>query len=135
MLQIGRVRTADLYSPPIGWMDEGQGLGVQPLTFEPELFGQRRIGAVGHITAAWVMQCGEVDPDLVGAARLELDIEQACRLVGLQRVVVGHAGPAVFDNGELPVVPAVAVFQPSSAPHDPTAAPAPAGPLPAVRLS
>ena len=45
----------------------------------------------------------QVNPDLVGAAGFELDVEQARRLVRLERVVVRDALPTALDDRE-PVV-------------------------------
>ena len=78
---------------------------MQPLPLEPEPARQRRVGAVGEVADAGVLQRGHVHPDLVGAAGLELHLEQAGEPVRLEGVVVGDAVLAVVAHRELPVRP------------------------------
>ena len=80
---------------------------VQPLTFQAKLFRQGRIRAVGQVTGTWVVQGGEVNPDLMRATGFQFDVEQAGRLMRLQRVVVRDAVATVLGHRELPVVPPV----------------------------
>src|SRR5215203_3982384 len=79
-------------------MPEAEPGRVQPLPAEAQPGGQRRIGAVGQVPDQRVPDRGQVHPDLVGAAGLQLDVEQAGRPERLQGVVVGDARPAATAN-------------------------------------
>src|SRR5689334_533721 len=70
---------------------EAEAYGVQPLALETEPLRQRRVGAVGEVADARVLEGGHVHPDLVGAAGLELDLEQAGEAMCLERSVVRDA--------------------------------------------
>ncbi len=48
VLQIGRVGADDLDPPAVGRMGERQRTRMQPLAFQPKLFRQLRVGAVGR---------------------------------------------------------------------------------------
>ena len=74
---------------------------MQPLPAEAQLLGQGRVGAVGQVTDARVLQRGHVHADLVGAAGLELDVEQRRVPEGLDGVVVGDAVAASRHHREL----------------------------------
>ncbi len=80
---------------------------MQPLSFQTKPFREHRVGPVGEVPRARVVQCGEVHPNLVGAAGFQLDVEQARGLVGFHCVVMGDAVPAALGDGELPVVTAM----------------------------
>ena len=66
-----------------GGVGERQLRGVQPLAGQPEPSGQRGVGAVGEVADARVAYRRHVHPDLVGAAGLEPDVEQARGAEGL----------------------------------------------------
>lgn len=57
-------------------MVEGQGDGVQPLAGKAQPGGQGGVGPVQEITDTRVPQSGHVDPDLVGAPGLQIDVQQ-----------------------------------------------------------
>src|SRR5215204_3782895 len=85
-------------------VNEAEPLGVQPLAVEADPLGERRIRAVHQVADARMMQRAHVHADLMGAPGLEVDREQACEAVSLERVVVRDAlAPAVLDR-ELEVV-------------------------------
>ena len=107
MLQVGRIRAGDLDAPAVRGMRERQRPRMQPLALEPKFFRERWVCAVGQVACAWVVQRGEVHSDLVGATGFQFDVEQAGRLVRLQRVVVRDAVATVLGHRELPVVPTV----------------------------
>ena len=46
---------------------------VQPLALQADSMRQRRIGTVGQIAHAGVLQRAHVNPDLVGATSFEMD--------------------------------------------------------------
>ena len=69
----------------------------------PEALGQGRVGAVGQVADAGVLQRRHVHPDLVGAPGLELHLQQAGEAVRLEGLVVGDAVLAVLAHRELPV--------------------------------
>src|SRR6478735_9815207 len=56
---------------------EAQAYGVQPLPLQPDPAGERRVGAVGEVADAGVLEGSHVHPDLVRAAGLEVDLQQA----------------------------------------------------------
>ncbi|SKY35456.1 Uncharacterised protein [Mycobacteroides abscessus subsp. abscessus] len=76
---------------------------MQPLALEPESGRQHRVGSVGQVTAAWVVQRGKVHANLVRPSRFEVDVEERRRGEHLERVVVGDARLAVRGDRELPV--------------------------------
>ena len=77
--------------------------GVQPLPLQPEPLGEGRVGAVGQVAHARVLERGHVHPDLVGPAGLEVHLQQRREPVRLERRVVRDAGPAVGHDRELVV--------------------------------
>ena len=107
VMLFGGVRGPDLDATAVAGMREVQRPRMEPLTFQAKLFREHRIGSVGEVAGAGVVQRGEVHPNLMCASGFQLDVEQAGSLVGLQRVVVRDALPAALGDGELPVVPAV----------------------------
>ncbi len=80
---------------------------MQPLAFQAKLFRELGVGAVDEVTAARVMQRGEMHPDLMGAAGFQVHVEQAGGHEGFHGVVVGEAVPAVLGHRELPLAAAV----------------------------
>ena len=86
----------------VGGVCESEADGVQPLPVEPEACGQRRVGAVHGVAAAGVVQRGEVDADLVGAAGFQVYFQQRCLTEGFECVVVGDGVLAVSGHGESP---------------------------------
>jgi hypothetical protein len=81
---------------------------VEPLPVKPEPGGELGVGAIGEVAGERMAQGAEVDADLVGAARLEVDVEQAGRAERLDDLVVGDAGLALVHHRELVVVARVA---------------------------
>src|SRR6201991_2520142 len=65
MLQVGRIRAGGFDAPGVRGGRERQRPRVQPLALEPKPFRERRVCAVGQVTGAWVVQRGEMHPDLV----------------------------------------------------------------------
>ena len=84
-----RVVAGELHQAAVGGVREAEPDGVQPLPGDAEPGGQRRVGAVGQVADARVPERGEVDPDLVGAPGLELDVDQARGRERLDDLVVG----------------------------------------------
>src|SRR5262249_51222887 len=76
---------------------------VQPLPLEPDPPCERRVGAVGQVTDARVLERAHVHPDLVGAAGLEVDLQERGEPMGLEGLVVGHAVTALGHHRELVV--------------------------------
>src|SRR6266702_820074 len=75
VLQVGRVGRRD-GNPLTGRrMVEPELARVQPLAGQAEPPSEHRVGAVGEITHAWMADRGHVHADLVGAPRLEADVE------------------------------------------------------------
>jgi hypothetical protein len=107
VLKIARIGAGDLDSPAVSWVGESQRAGVQPLALQAETFGQHRVRAVGRVADTGVMQRGEVHPDLMGAAGLEVDVKQAGGPEHLEGVVMGDAVPAVLGDRELPLASAM----------------------------
>ena len=66
---------------------------MQPLALEADPPGQCRVGAVGEVADARVLERGHVHPDLVGAPGLEADLQQGGEAVRLEGLVVGDAVP------------------------------------------
>ena len=75
--QVGRVRAGELHPPAVGRVREAQRTACSHCRLRPSRFGQRRVGAVGEVADARVPERGQVHPDLVGAAGLQVDVEQA----------------------------------------------------------
>src|SRR3954469_10006419 len=71
--------------PRVGVL-EAEAYGVQPLPLEADPPGERGVRAVGQVAHARVLERGHVDPDLVGAPGLEVDLEQAGEAVRLERL-------------------------------------------------
>src|SRR5271163_5230449 len=80
---------------------------MQPLALQSELFRERRVCSIDEVAAARVMQGGEMDPNLMGATGFQMHVEQAGGGEGFQGVVVSEAVPAIFGDGELPLVAVV----------------------------
>ena len=74
---------------------------MQPLPGQAEPGGQRGVGAVGEVADARMPQSRHVHADLVRAAGLEVDLEQARGRERLQRVVVGDARPPPATTAHL----------------------------------
>lgn len=60
-------------------MGKGQRFGMQPLTFQSELGGQCRIGAIGQVATARMFYRREVHSNLVRATGFQVYVEQAGR--------------------------------------------------------
>src|SRR4051794_29545845 len=58
-------------------MLEAQAYGVQPLPCQPDARSERGVGAVGQVADAGMLEGGHVHADLVGAAGLEVHLEEA----------------------------------------------------------
>jgi hypothetical protein len=102
--QVGGIWAGERDLAAIGGVGEGEADRVQPLAGQAKPGGQHRVGPVEQVTHARVPDRGHVHPDLMGAAGFQVDRYQAGGAEGLERVVMGHAGPPVADHGE----PAVA---------------------------
>ena len=73
---------------------------MQPLPGQAEPRGEHRVCPVQPVTHAGVPDRCHVHPDLVGAAGLQDDLDEAGRPERLQRVVMRHRRPAPGDDGE-----------------------------------
>src|SRR4051812_31893389 len=94
VLEVGRVVGLELDVLPGVGVLETESYGVQPLSLQPQPLGQDGVAAVQRVPDAGVFQRLHVHPDLVGASRLQLQLEQAREPMRLESVVVGHAVPA-----------------------------------------
>ena len=88
---------ADSYSTysPVSGCSNPRRTACSHCRSSPTRCGQRRVGAVGQVADARVLERGHVHPDLVGAPGLEVHLEQAGEPVRLERLVVGDAVLAV----------------------------------------
>lgn len=80
---------------------------MQPLTFQSELGGQCRIGAIGQVATARMFYRREVHSNLVRATGFQVYVEQAGRHERLKGVVVGDGMTTILDHGKFPVVTAM----------------------------
>ena len=90
-LQVLGVGAGELHPAPVAGVLEAEPDGVQPLPGQTQPLGERGVGAVGQVADAGVAVGGHVHADLVGAAGLQLDVEQAGGAERLDEVVVGDA--------------------------------------------
>ena len=81
-------------------MRERETRRMQPLPGQAELCGQRRVCAIGKVADARMPQRRHVHPDLMGAAGLKLDLEQARHCMRFEGLVVGDARLATGDDSE-----------------------------------
>src|SRR6185437_1800459 len=102
VLKIVRVRRGELDALAGARVFEREPGRVQPLSRQAEALGERRVGTVGQVADAGVMECGHVHPDLVGAAGFQLDLQQSRVPERLDRVVMGDRVLAV--SGDRPLV-------------------------------
>src|SRR5699024_4550763 len=72
---------------------------MQPLPFETELLGQHGIGPIGQIAHARMFGGGEVDAELMGAAGLEVDLDECGSPMRLDHLVVGDRVLAYGAHG------------------------------------
>src|SRR5450759_1856545 len=107
-LQIGGVGAADVDPLTTAGVHEPEADSVPPLAFETQLLGKGWVRTVGQVTDAGMTQGGEVNPDLVGAPGLEMDLDQGGRPESLDHLVVGDARFAAGQHRELVVVVGVA---------------------------
>src|SRR3954470_10761845 len=117
-LQVLRVGTLEVDVVARPGVFEAQPDGVQPLALQLQARGQLRVGAVGEVATARVMQRREVHPDLVGATRLEVDVEQAGVPERLDHLVVGDRRLGGLYDRELVVVTRVSPDGRVDGPHD-----------------
>src|SRR5450432_207210 len=74
VLEISRIRAGEFDPSVIAWVRESQPHGVQPLAGKPHFRRERWIGSVGEVADTRMPLRRHVDPDLMGATCLELDL-------------------------------------------------------------
>src|SRR5699024_11098761 len=103
VLQVLGVRAGEIDPGARAGMLEAQADRVQPLPLQSRAGGQDRVGPVGEVPGAGMVQGGEVHADLVRPPGLQLYLDERGSLVRLQRLVVGDRVLAVGGHGEPPV--------------------------------